>query len=266
MRAFAMTGIVTAAMMPSIISGAPMRATPPSRRMSAGTRSSAMTASAPASSAILACSASTTSMITPPRSISARPRFTGTVPWSWAGTDDEGWLMRPVYERGRRGERASSTRSGPDRAVQPAMPCGPPRWASSELAQQRDALLGRRAQPEPLVDLREAPLLGGLRRRLLDPEVGGGVAHRVHDRRRLAQALQAGDEPRRVAGDGHARDVGPRLALRVDHAAHDGGDRRRQPEQRRADGREEGQRAGFAALAPVEGLVGGAAHAPPAPA
>src|SRR5664280_1602491 len=56
--------------------GSLMRATPPSRRMSAGTRSRAMTATAPASSATLACPASTTSMITPPRSISARPRLT----------------------------------------------------------------------------------------------------------------------------------------------------------------------------------------------
>jgi hypothetical protein len=76
MRAFAMTGMVTAALISSIISGSLMRATPPSRRMSDGTRSSAMTAQAPASSAILACSASTTSMMTPPFSISARPRLT----------------------------------------------------------------------------------------------------------------------------------------------------------------------------------------------
>ena len=72
-----------------------MRATPPSRRMSAGTRSSAMTAAAPASSAIFACSASTTSMMTPPFSISARPAFTRNVassrmayrvrPWPHAG-------------------------------------------------------------------------------------------------------------------------------------------------------------------------------------
>ena len=60
--------------------GSLIRATPPSRRMSAGTRSSAMTETAPASSAILACSAVTTSMITPPRSMSARPRFTANVP------------------------------------------------------------------------------------------------------------------------------------------------------------------------------------------
>src|SRR3954465_4482967 len=59
-----------------------MRATPPSRRMSAGTRSSAMTAQAPASSAIFACSASTTSMMTPPLSISARPLLTRMVPSS----------------------------------------------------------------------------------------------------------------------------------------------------------------------------------------
>lgn len=49
-----MTGIVTAFMMPSIIFGSDMRATPPSARISAGTRSRAMTAQAPASSAILA--------------------------------------------------------------------------------------------------------------------------------------------------------------------------------------------------------------------
>src|SRR5438552_12703527 len=80
MRALAMTGTVTATLIASIIEGSLMRATPPSRRMSAGTRSSAMTETAPASSAILACSGVTTSMITPPRSISARPRLTRSVP------------------------------------------------------------------------------------------------------------------------------------------------------------------------------------------
>src|SRR5207248_6558031 len=47
-----------------------------------GTRSRAMTATAPASSAIRACSAVVTSMITPPFSISARPLFTRIVPIS----------------------------------------------------------------------------------------------------------------------------------------------------------------------------------------
>src|SRR5688572_25241080 len=67
-------------MMPSIMSGSLIRETPPWARMSAGTRSRAMTATAPASSAILACSALTTSMMTPPLSISAMPRLTRAVP------------------------------------------------------------------------------------------------------------------------------------------------------------------------------------------
>src|SRR6476620_3319575 len=50
--------------------------------MSAGTRSSAMTAQAPASSAMRAWSAVVTSMITPPFSISARPVLTLSVPIS----------------------------------------------------------------------------------------------------------------------------------------------------------------------------------------
>ena len=80
MRALAMTGIETASMMLSIMSGSLIRETPPWARMSAGTRSRAMTATAPASSAILACSAVTTSMMTPPLSISAMPRLTRVVP------------------------------------------------------------------------------------------------------------------------------------------------------------------------------------------
>ena len=79
MRALAITGIVTAAWISSIIEGSLMRATPPSRRMSAGTRSRAMTATAPASSAIRASAGVTTSMITPPFSISASPRLTRNV-------------------------------------------------------------------------------------------------------------------------------------------------------------------------------------------
>lgn len=53
-RAFAMTGMVTVAMISLIIFGSDIRATPPCARISAGTRSRAMTAHAPASSAILA--------------------------------------------------------------------------------------------------------------------------------------------------------------------------------------------------------------------
>ena len=82
MRHFAITGIETVPTMSSTIVGSAIRATPPAARMSAGTRSSAMTATAPASSAIFACSALTTSMMTPPLSISARPVFTRSVPTS----------------------------------------------------------------------------------------------------------------------------------------------------------------------------------------
>ena len=82
MRHFAITGIVTASWISWMTSGSDMRATPPSARMSAGTRSSAITATAPDASAIFAWSALTTSMITPPLSISARPLFTRIVPVS----------------------------------------------------------------------------------------------------------------------------------------------------------------------------------------
>src|SRR5579883_2376670 len=75
MRAFAITGIETASSISRMMRMEAIRATPPSFRMSAGTRSSAITAAAPAFSAILACSTLVTSMMTPPLSISARPTF-----------------------------------------------------------------------------------------------------------------------------------------------------------------------------------------------
>src|SRR5579864_493166 len=75
MRALAITGIETVSMISRMMRMEAMRATPPSLRISAGTRSSAMTAEAPALSAIFACSTLVTSMMTPPLSISARPTF-----------------------------------------------------------------------------------------------------------------------------------------------------------------------------------------------
>mmetsp|Transcript_42085 Transcript_42085/g.132882 ORF Transcript_42085/g.132882 Transcript_42085/m.132882 type:complete len:308 (-) Transcript_42085:44-967(-) len=80
MRTFAMTGMETAFMIALIILGSDIRATPFENRMSAGILSSAITATAPASSAILACSAFMTSMMTPPLSMAARPFFTRPVP------------------------------------------------------------------------------------------------------------------------------------------------------------------------------------------
>ena len=52
-----------------IIFGSLIRATPPAALISAGIRSSAITAHAPAASAIRACSGVVTSIITPPFSI-----------------------------------------------------------------------------------------------------------------------------------------------------------------------------------------------------
>ncbi|KAI4368895.1 hypothetical protein MLD38_017401 [Melastoma candidum] len=74
-----MTGMVTADLMSLMSWGSLMRATPPWARMSAGTRSRAITAQAPASSAMRACSGVTTSMMTPPRSIWASPTLTEKV-------------------------------------------------------------------------------------------------------------------------------------------------------------------------------------------
>src|SRR5439155_6116702 len=71
----AITGIETVAMISRIFFGEAIRATPPSARICAGTRSRAMTATAPDFSAMTACSAVVTSMMTPPLSISAKPVF-----------------------------------------------------------------------------------------------------------------------------------------------------------------------------------------------
>src|SRR3954447_26242375 len=138
MRALAITGIETAWMIPSIMSGSLIRAMPPWARMSAGTRSSAMTATAPASSAILACSGVTTSMMTPPLSCSAMPRLTASLPvtvlagrvlsapvaaevWgcSVLGAATGCCLGMSTTESGPRGPRSIVRRSG-------ARPTGPP--------------------------------------------------------------------------------------------------------------------------------------------
>ena len=95
-----------------------MRATPPAARMSAGTRSSAMTATAPASSAILAWSGVTTSMMTPPLSIWARPFLVAQVDVStvmWA-VDSFGWSALGSPAGSGPGVLARSSRPSPSRA------------------------------------------------------------------------------------------------------------------------------------------------------
>ena len=110
-------------MMPSIMSGSDIRDTPPWARMSAGTRSSAITATAPASSAIFACSGVTTSMITPPLSISAMPRLTRAVPVTGAvglavsrtrqRLLASGDRLAAILDRTRRADRAPTANPAP---------------------------------------------------------------------------------------------------------------------------------------------------------
>src|SRR5436189_2852490 len=117
MRALAMTGMVTAFWISWIFFTGDMRATPPSLRMSEGTRSSAITDAAPASSAILACSALVTSMMTPPFSISAKPDFTRKVPVSRSTVASCPRSRALVYRRTRgRQRRELCLRLDPDRA------------------------------------------------------------------------------------------------------------------------------------------------------
>src|SRR3989442_7814276 len=97
-----MTGIVTVCWISLIFFTGDIRATPPSLRMSAGTRSSAMTETAPASSAIFACSALVTSMMTPPLSISARPMCFRSAIRSPFRSDMWSLLILSLYDRNRR--------------------------------------------------------------------------------------------------------------------------------------------------------------------
>ena len=217
MRHLAITGMVTAAWMPSIIAGSLMRATPPSRRMSAGTRSSAITATAPASSAIFACSGVTTSMMTPPRSISASPRFTRAVPVvpfrSWrpcvpAGPDAACfcfflWLVAwvgVVVDRRRRGGGRRRAVGHVDRCV--ATAAAPPRcgraaagWAArwrrrsvagwvlsgrTHVPLRTTPSVNTHTSPSPTVCPSPSPAV----RRELHHHVGGRDAARPDDRRR----------------------------------------------------------------------------------
>src|SRR5690348_7753506 len=202
MRHLAITGIVTASWISRMISGSDMRATPPSRRMSAGTRSSAMTATAPASSAIFACSAWTTSMITPPLSISARPLFTRIVPYSAIGVSvarrdlirthsgtvvaGGGGTLRRARDRERRPPRQPARRS----ARPPALGLRPPR-------------VRRRARPAVSLDLPD-PGHDRPGRHVAEPQRlpaddaranrpalrGGGLPARARSRRRLLDVVR----------------------------------------------------------------------------
>src|SRR3954452_870155 len=217
MRALAMTGMVTASWMPLIIAGSLMRATPPSRRMSAGTRSSAMTADAPASSAIFACSAVTTSMITPPLSISARPALTLNVASS---------RIRPIIRGETRVPGAAlleAERLYPIRVLLGVAAVHAVRKRLDH-AQQRGVRAHVRGAVRGVVQpgLRELGALG--QRRVRDRDGArlavAGELHRAHDQRVRAAGRQADHERLGVdapeAAERLLRRAGDELGLEVE--------------------------------------------------
>ena len=252
-------------MMPSTSSGSLIRATPPSRRMSAGTRSSAMTATAPASSAILACSACDhvhDDAALEHLGQAALDAHGAGVVGREQGKSAES-LMRPVY--GRRHRRSPATyRSNCVRGRRSRGDGFPPprRPQSSRRRAMRSSSGGwvsnrrlRRGQPA---------LALGLRRRLLDPQVGGGAAGGVDHRGVVAQLLQGRDQPGRVAGHLDAGHVGQRLPAAADGPLHHlarSAATATAARSRRPTGSPAGPVA--AVLAVVEVAVRVAAHAPP---
>ena len=99
------------------------------------------------------------------------------------------------------------------------------------------------------------------RLRLLDPEVGGGVRRGADDRVVVAELLERGDEPGRVAGELHAGHVGEGLAPAAHRRLHGPTDERRQDQQGEADEGEDDREP--AAAAAVVAVVAVAAHAEP---
>src|SRR5690349_13514958 len=126
------------------MSGSLIRETPPWARMSAGTRSSAITATAPASSAILACSGVTTSMMTPPFSISAMPRLTPAVPVTRSEEAVVSGVLPSVTSALLRGSGFRARFRDPDE------------WTASSLPPGSAGLLGLRLVQHRLVDLDDA--------------------------------------------------------------------------------------------------------------
>ena len=95
-----MTGIVTAAWMPSIIAGSLMRATPPSTRMSAGTRSSAITATAKSKDAGWSSSAGVFKAFGGQRQLSLEALLNGVIGQP-VGVQDYGLQMKwsqPIHQ------------------------------------------------------------------------------------------------------------------------------------------------------------------------
>ncbi len=189
-----------------------MRATPPSRRMSAGTRSSAITATAPASSAMRACSASTTSMITPPLSISASPVLSRGVALSPSVAP----VMRspPMLAAGRRSGPARA-RDRPRSAAGPRASCDsgpsddarcsirlslPPRLVAFRNSRTREATVSAPARPPVDLDREHAAERPHLAPRDRVPRVGREPG--IVDAPRARMALDRRGQRERVRATG----------------------------------------------------------------
>src|ERR1700709_64555 len=136
----------TELMILSIMSGSDIREAAPWARMSAGTRSRAITATAPASSAILACSAVTTSMMTPPLSISAMPRLTRAVPTLCCSDIQPVYGAAPADCAGRGAARSAAGRDALADENDPGVARGERQRLAGRGA-QRGARAGRRPAP-----------------------------------------------------------------------------------------------------------------------
>ena len=242
MRHLAITGIETASWISRIFETGDIRATPPSRRMSAGTRSSAMTAAAPAASAILAWSALTTSMMTPPFNISARPTFTRNdssrpscllLSTGYSSDSSTRLLTPPAPRTPRRTSTALPAPPPPSSAIPRSMSRRSTRETESRTF---GAVLARRIEVLPRRD-RDSPRRRGLRDaaagdalRQVQPEerIRALAAPPGHARQVRRQRLRRGRRPQRhFLGAARAAPCGPRRRAET---------RRRPPGAARASG------------------------------
>ena len=92
---FAIIGIVTESMISCIILMLAVLATPPAFLISYGSLSKTITATAPESSAICACSTLVTSIMTPCFCMRAKPRFIKLVPLTSVGYCED-WSFTPL--------------------------------------------------------------------------------------------------------------------------------------------------------------------------
>src|SRR5689334_16207992 len=193
MRHLAITGIVTDFWISLILVTGDMRATPPSFRISEGTRSSAITATAPASSAILACSALVTSMMTPPFSISASPTFSLGVPLSMSSSPfrvrigslrescfEVGPHRRPLrLQDGEGGGVANGPVAGGTRRAEDAVEAGPE--PQDRVARALVARVGHQAHTMHALDIERVSQHQELRLRVDRSPLGGGGQPRPAD-------------------------------------------------------------------------------------